>query len=281
MASQTGEQGCQKSEDTLREVHLTDHRLPYSAESAVRRTIRQLTQMSLATQSGSYLGSESELLQQLGVSRPTLRQAAKVMESDRLLSVRRGVNGGFYADRPDGRHVVQQPALWLRLQNATMEQMNRASSLLLPEASAQATACSDPELIEALVAFRDRIGSPERAQETHRETVRAEVEFARLIARMSGDPVMMLFIDICYSFGLLERDFHFYRQSPQRRHTWLELQLSCCDAILSGDADVARLISQRRGKVIAAWISDDRTAAAKRTMSRSPPEAEQDELWQR
>ncbi len=228
--------------------------------SVVSRTVRQLTQFSLQAQDGDYLGSEAELLERMSISRPTLRQAAKVVESDCLLSVRRGVNGGFYATRPSARHVVQSPALWLRLQSATLDQMNRASMLIYPTAGAEAAKCTDPRLIAELTAFRAAIDEREARGESQRETLDAEIAFSQLIANMSGDPVLTLFIGISYTFGLLEREYRFYRRSPQRRQRWLSLQRSYCDAILSGDSDIAMLIGKRRGQQVESWIAEDKAA---------------------
>lgn len=46
--------------------------------------------------------SEDELLERYGVSRPTLRQAARILEHEQLIDVRRGVNGGFLAAHQRG-----------------------------------------------------------------------------------------------------------------------------------------------------------------------------------
>lgn len=226
----------------------------------VSRTVRGLVEMSLAAHEGEFLGSEPQLMLHLGISRPTLRQAAKVLESDRLLSVRRGVNGGFYAARPDARHVTQAPALWLRLQSATLRQMNRATTLIFPEIAADAALCTDRTLIAELREFRDALSAFPDAQETPKESVRGEVYFARLIGRMCGDPVLMLFADISYSFGLLERELRFFSVLPERRRMWMELQRSFCDAVLSGDPDAARLEGKRRGILIAQWIDKDQAS---------------------
>ena len=156
--------------------------------SMVAQTVRKLTALSLAAKDGDYLGAEADLLKTFGVSRPTLRQAAKVVQSDRLLDVRRGINGGFFAGRPQIRHAMQAPAMWLRLQNATLAQMSRASTLIFPVAAAEAAACDDAVLFAELQAFR--AGIDRRANESARETLDAETRFADLIARMSGDPVL-------------------------------------------------------------------------------------------
>lgn len=46
---------------------------------------------------GQLLGSEEDLTAMLGVSRPTVRQVARLLEREGLLKVRRGVNGGYFA----------------------------------------------------------------------------------------------------------------------------------------------------------------------------------------
>lgn len=77
--------------------------------SRVAHTARLLAALSLATGAGDFLGAEDELLARLGVSRPTLRQAAKIVENERLISVRRGTKGGLYAARPDVADVLHAP----------------------------------------------------------------------------------------------------------------------------------------------------------------------------
>ena len=65
-----------------------------SSATRVDRTASALADLSLAGESGRFLGSEDELLLRFGVSRPTLRQAAKMVANDRLITVRRGTGGG-------------------------------------------------------------------------------------------------------------------------------------------------------------------------------------------
>ena len=45
-------------------------------------------------QDGEWLPTESELMGQLGVSRPTLREAFRLLEADSLVTIRRGPPGG-------------------------------------------------------------------------------------------------------------------------------------------------------------------------------------------
>jgi DNA-binding GntR family transcriptional regulator len=49
---------------------------------------------------GDLLPPEAEMLEQLSVSRPTLRQAFRVLEAEHLITVQRGSRGGTTAVRP-------------------------------------------------------------------------------------------------------------------------------------------------------------------------------------
>src|SRR6202043_3013780 len=51
---------------------------------------------------GSVLASEPELLERYGVSRPVLREAGRILESQRVARMRRGPRGGLVVLEPDG-----------------------------------------------------------------------------------------------------------------------------------------------------------------------------------
>ncbi len=59
-----------------------------------------------ALEPGLMLGSEEELVARLGVSRATLRQVARLLEREGWLSVKRGINGGYFSARPD-LHIIE------------------------------------------------------------------------------------------------------------------------------------------------------------------------------
>ena len=58
---------------------------------------------------GDYLPNEAELMTHFGVSRPTLREAVRVLESERLVEVRRGSRTGARVRVP-GPEIVARPA---------------------------------------------------------------------------------------------------------------------------------------------------------------------------
>src|SRR2546423_893707 len=67
-------------------------RVPKTAELVARALRRQIIRRELGQ--GEALPSESALMEQFGVSRPTLREAFRLLESESLIEVRRGVRGG-------------------------------------------------------------------------------------------------------------------------------------------------------------------------------------------
>lgn len=218
--------------------------------SLVSRTARALTDLSAAAAPGDYLGAEDDLLARLGVSRPTLRQAAKIVESDRMIVVRRGAKGGFYAARPDAADVIRAPARYLRLHGATIADVHAVTKTITQTAAAAAASCADPDLRARLAAFRDGIDGAD----TVGALIRSETELARLLAQMSGNPAAVLFIEISHTFGRDEHAVRFY-QTPEDRERARALQRRLCDAVLSGDGDIAALMVQRKSAMIAAWIN--------------------------
>ncbi len=222
---------------------------PIANETLASRTARELVSLSLAADPGDYLGAEDELLGRFGVSRPTLRQAAKMVERDRLISIRRGTKGGFYAERPDARDAIQSLARFLRMRGANLTDVIQVTRPVSEEAAVAAARNRTAEEAETLRVFAAGID----AHDTPRDLIVAEVEMARMIARMSGNPVVELVMEIGYSFGLDERGSDLYAD-PERRERTRAMQRSLCNAIVDGDADIARLMMRRRSEQFDAWL---------------------------
>lgn len=219
------------------------------SETLVARTAHELSRLSMDAEDGAFLGGEDELLGKLGVSRPTLRQAAKIVENDRLISVRRGIRGGFYATRPDAQDAIRTLARYLRLRGATLADILLVSRQVSEEASALACGCEDAGLRDQLKAFVGRIED----NDTPAAIIKAEGDLVSLIARMSGNPAIELVMAIGFSFGMEEQRVGLYRDADHRAVA-RRLQRQLCQAILERDADVARVMMKRRSASVLGWI---------------------------
>src|SRR5258708_28670484 len=69
---------------------------------------------------GMTLPTEPDLLAELGVSRPTLREAFRILETESLISVRRGVGGGALVLTPAIAGGARYVGLLLQFDGATI-----------------------------------------------------------------------------------------------------------------------------------------------------------------
>lgn len=227
--------------------------------SAVANTVAQLRQLILEQEDGAYLGSEDQLMVRFGISRPTLRQAVRLMEHERLLVIKRGSGGGFFSRRPNIEAVAHAAAIYLSIEQATPHNIFAASVPLLSEAARLAAARQDkePELsrrLKKLMEVND--GSSDGPTDNAVDALTFDVELAEIVSKMCGNPVIKLFISIIYAFGSnkwrLELQSRYASHVTDLREARNQLILS----ILAGDAQLAMLYSQRRSDQIFKLISD-------------------------
>jgi DNA-binding FadR family transcriptional regulator len=84
---------------------------------------------------GDSLGHEPDLVERFGVSRPSLREALRILEAEGLVTVVRGVRGGVVVHEPDGRMTARTAALVLQSRNVELADVFQARSLLEPIAA--------------------------------------------------------------------------------------------------------------------------------------------------
>lgn len=83
---------------------------------------------------GDNLPSEAELIQQFGISRPTLREALRILEADSLITVHRGSRGGPVAHLPGPDLAARHFGLVLQTQDTSLADVYRARQLIEPPA---------------------------------------------------------------------------------------------------------------------------------------------------
>jgi DNA-binding FadR family transcriptional regulator len=83
---------------------------------------------------GQPLPAEKTLMETYGVSRPTLREALRILEAESLIETRRGSKGGVVLRMPDPDVVIRQAAVLLQLSGATMRDVYVTRAALEREA---------------------------------------------------------------------------------------------------------------------------------------------------
>lgn len=108
-------------------------RSPKTAE-LVARTLRKMI-VDGQLKDGDFLPNETELMAHFSVSRPTLREAVRVLESERLVEVRRGSRTGARVRVPGAEIVARPASLLLELSGATLADVMAARSVIEPPAA--------------------------------------------------------------------------------------------------------------------------------------------------
>lgn len=101
--------------------HSSPVRVPKMAEVIADRLRRSIVRGELAE--GEALPSEAEFMAPFQVSRPTLREALRVLGSESLTHVRRGARGGARAQVPQAAVVARYAGLVLQFRGVTLDDL--------------------------------------------------------------------------------------------------------------------------------------------------------------
>lgn len=103
-------------------------KMPKAASLAAASVRRRIVRGELSE--GDALPPESELMRQFGISRPTLREALRILEAEGLLTVRRGARGGARVSAPDPAVAANYAGLLLEHNRTEIADVLRAQAVL-------------------------------------------------------------------------------------------------------------------------------------------------------
>jgi GntR family transcriptional regulator, transcriptional repressor for pyruvate dehydrogenase complex len=145
---------------------------------------------------GDVLPAEMELVKQFGVSRPTLREAFRILESESLIVVRRGSGGGVIVSSPEVSVVARNFGVLLQTSGVTLADVYDARKVLEPAAVHMFANRRVPQDIEKLNQHVENLAAlvdegVERAN--FKEWSAAALRFHDELVEQSGNTTLALF----------------------------------------------------------------------------------------
>jgi GntR family transcriptional repressor for pyruvate dehydrogenase complex len=196
-------------------------RLPKAAELIAANLRRQIVRGDL--KEGDALPSESELLELFDVSRPTLREAFRVLESEALITVRRGAHGGARVKIPNIDVAARYAGFILEHRGTTLDDVYQARILIEPPIVAMlAVKRTDADIARLRTALEEH----DAAVDDPRWAIRTHTAFhALLVELVSNETLSVLTGMVQHIIDLANWDWVEANPSPSKKNTGMSLGL--------------------------------------------------------
>ena len=168
-------------------------RIPKVADLIASRIRRKIVTGQIAE--GEALLPEGELMAEFEVSRPTLREAFRILESESLITVTRGSRGGARVHAPTINTVARYAGLYLQFRGTALEEIQATRALVEPPAArklAQRKNVADCKRLRILIEEERAVeGDPEQFAEI-------STRFHELVMELAGGDTLALVVGMLH-----------------------------------------------------------------------------------
>lgn len=172
-------------------------RVPKAGELVAAELRRKIITGDLEV--GEPLPSEATLMAQFGVSRPTLREAFRILESEQLIRVLRGARGGARVLKPDPAVAARYTGVLLQSLGTPLVDVYRARATLEESAIGMAAGrrlTAKVKELDRLLAEGGELVEDVLAYAAH------DVEFHRAVVDLADNTTLKVLADTL--FGIIE-----------------------------------------------------------------------------
>ncbi len=208
---------------------------------------------------GKVLPKQEDLLNEFGVSLPSLREAMRILETEGLISVRRGNVGGAVVHRPTSEAAAYILGLVLQSQRVVLSDVAAALRVVEPACAAMCASSSSRRRVAG--RLRTLIAESERCMEDGPEFTRRSREFHDELARMCGNTTLK---ELLGTLDTLWSHFEArWADETTRQGVYPDVKLcrrdvadheAIAQAIYNGDELVAERASRRHLEQVHRWL---------------------------
>lgn len=215
----------------------------------IQDSTSKLRELILSREPDAQIGSLNEVAQILGVGIVTVQQAARILEHEGLLAVRRGPGGGYYGKRPDAGALQRSLAAYMRVHGLGYRDGLEMSLLLDCEIIPAAARCRDEALRHAMSALLIHVDACDSVE--NRSAL--ETRLRELLHEMAAHPLAEFLLRVTATFYHAEpasgtNDPVF--TTPDAVAVWKVGKRRMMEAIVDGDVERAQFEAERYRKQV-------------------------------
>lgn len=167
-------------------------RIPKTAEIVADHIRRRIILGELAE--GDSLPPENQLMEKFSVSRPTLREAFRILESEQLISVMRGSRTGARIHQPRVESVSRYAGFVLQSVGATLADIYEARLAIEPYCVRQLAEKRSPRALKRLTEELERLVELNNEAGRYVDLMIRVVEFHRVLVEVAGNKTLHILI---------------------------------------------------------------------------------------
>ncbi len=146
---------------------------------------------------GEKIPSEQELVNLFGVSRVIVREAIRNLEQNGLVEIKRGPKGGAFVKHTNHKAVSLVVKDMFRLAKGTVQEIMEVRLEIEPIVAGLA---AERATEEDLILLKKNIDSQQKIP--GRKTIEGNIDFHRLLAKCSHNPIYEMIINILLDFSI-------------------------------------------------------------------------------
>ena len=212
----------------------------------VQATAAKLRELILSREPGAQIGSLNEVAQLLDVGIVTVQQAARILEHEGLLAVRRGPGGGYYGTRPDEAALERSIAAYLRVHGFGHRESQQMLSLLDCEIVPGGSALHGQRAAgRRSGSFSNRVDQCDSSE----ERIAFEKELRDLLLKMVAKPLIELLCRVTHRL-YVHSGAPLVFADKEGVEAWKGGRRRILEAILEQDEELAQFEAERYRRLV-------------------------------